>query len=209
LKDQFQDRTLALAAVFQAALLVDRLAKTGTAPERNLKTLIDSLFVFDPQSTEDVYGGPTEFRYGLNLGLNAVRDVVDRKRRLARATDIIEYAVSLLHVQAHLRKDSVMLERLGTRLREIQAQVQSLGTLHPDVLAAIAGAYQDTLSTLRYRLHVRGERIYLEDPSIANQVRSLLLAGVRSVILWHQLGGRRWHIPFSRKRILTALNEIA
>jgi high frequency lysogenization protein len=209
MEDPYLDRTLAFAAVFQAGALVATLAKTGSAPERNIKTSLESLFVFDPQCTEEIFGGAAEFRYGLNLGLSTVKDIVDRKRRLPRADDLVEYAVSLLHLQAHLKNNPDMLRRIGERLRGLQPQVTALGAVHPDVIAEIAAIYQSTLSTLRYRVHVRGERQYLENPIVANQVRALLLAGVRAAILWHQLGGRRWQIPFTRKRMLKALDALS
>ncbi|MGH8522782.1 MAG: DUF489 family protein, partial [Gammaproteobacteria bacterium] len=40
MQNQIRDQALALAAVFQAALLVDRLANTGAAPNENLKALV-------------------------------------------------------------------------------------------------------------------------------------------------------------------------
>ncbi|MGH8570919.1 MAG: DUF489 family protein, partial [Gammaproteobacteria bacterium] len=41
------------------------------------------------------------------------------------------------------------------------------------------------------------------------KIRAVLLAGVRAAMLWHQIGGRRWHLPVFRKRILRALCDIS
>ena len=65
----------------------------------------------------------------------------------------------------------------------------------------IATLYQDTISTLNHRIQVQGQVDYLRNDYVSNRVRSLLLAGIRSAVLWHQLGGRRWRLIFFRKRI--------
>jgi len=48
---------------------------------------------------------------------------------------------------------------------------------------------------------VNGEQGYLATPLIAAKVRAGLLAGVRSAVLWRQLGGNRWQLLFGRRRI--------
>jgi len=42
---------------------------------------------------------------------------------------------------------------------------------------------------------------YLQNEYVSNRIRSLLLAGIRSAVLWHQLGGRRWRLIVYRKRV--------
>ncbi len=207
--DRLRDQTLALAGVLQAADLVGRLAKTGTVPNENLKTSIASLFAFDPATTEEVFGGERDLRYGLSLGLNALHELFDRTRRAQRLGYSVGYVMSLLHLQGVLRRNGPMLDRLGKRLREIHGQALGQGFTHEEVIAAIARCYQETLSTLRYRIQVRGDSRYLRDPGVANQVRAVLLAGVRAALLWHQVGGRRWQLPFYRKRILETLRAIS
>jgi high frequency lysogenization protein len=48
---------------------------------------------------------------------------------------------------------------------------------------------------------VNGEHGHLSNPLIAAKVRAALFAGIRSAFLWHQLGGSRWQLLFSRKKI--------
>jgi high frequency lysogenization protein len=38
------------------------------------------------------------------------------------------------------------------------------------------------------------------------EIRALLLAGIRSARLWRQLGGHRWQLVISRRKLL---NELA
>ncbi|HSX19775.1 MAG TPA: DUF489 family protein, partial [Gammaproteobacteria bacterium] len=35
-----------------------------------------------------------------------------------------------------------------------------------------------------------------------NKIRTILLAGVRSAVLWRQLGGSRWQLTFGKKTLL-------
>ncbi|HLR87578.1 MAG TPA: DUF489 family protein, partial [Wenzhouxiangella sp.] len=39
-------------------------------------------------------------------------------------------------------------------------------------------------------------------PEKAAFVRAILLAGLRSAILWHQVGGRQWQLIFRRGKML-------
>ncbi len=50
------DQIIALSGVFEAAALVDRLARTGQVPEAPLGCMLGSLLVRDPKTTLDVYG---------------------------------------------------------------------------------------------------------------------------------------------------------
>ncbi|MFZ1831732.1 MAG: DUF489 family protein, partial [Pseudomonadales bacterium] len=52
-----RDQVIALAAVVEAARLVDLLARTGSAPAAELKALTESLFRFEWQSVAEVFGG--------------------------------------------------------------------------------------------------------------------------------------------------------
>jgi CII-binding regulator of phage lambda lysogenization HflD len=58
----------------------------------------------------------------------------------------------------------------------------------------LAALYQDTISRLTMRIHVKGVPEHLRKQAVADKIRALLLAGIRSALLWHQLGGRRWHL---------------
>ncbi|MGH8644611.1 MAG: high frequency lysogenization protein HflD [Gammaproteobacteria bacterium] len=202
-----RDQVLALAGVLQAAALVDRLAKSGSVPEDAYKTSIASLFEFDPSSAQAVYGGEAEYRFGLDLGMRTLKEILN-KRHSAQKADVIRYALSLLHLAGKLRKAKSLVDLLGRRLRELQGHLSESGPTGDQVILGIARAYQETLSTFRFRIQVQGDGRFLQNKEIANQVRALLLAGVRAATLWHQVGGRRWHLLFYRRNMLRALEQI-
>ena len=196
-----QERLLALAGVFEAAALVDRLAKTGQIQEGALSCMLGSLLVRDPQNTLEVYGGD---HLNLRDGLRALAGALERNPgSLPRET--LRYAVALVALQRQLDKRSDMLAVIGKRLPQIDNQAQLFGITHDNVVSACAALYQDTLSTFRQRIQVHGEMRYLQDNRNAEKIRALLLAGIRSAMLWRQLGGRRWQLLFSRRKLLDDL----
>jgi high frequency lysogenization protein len=211
LKNTLQDQLVALAGVFQAAALVERLAKTGTVFEDNYKASIASLFVFDPVTTEEVFGGDPQYRLSLDVGLGKLKNIYSEQRLIPppRNSEMVTYVVGILHLESKLYGNRRMLDEIEKRLREIEKQIPELGLTHPQVIEGIANCYKETLSTLNFRIHIRGERVYLEDPVVANQVRALLLAGVRAALLWRQVGGRKWHLVLFRGRIQRELGKIA
>ena len=52
-----REQLIALGGVFQAAVLVDRIARTGQASEANIGCMLGSLLVRDPKDTLEVFGG--------------------------------------------------------------------------------------------------------------------------------------------------------
>ena len=74
---------------------------------------------------------------------------------------------------------------------------------------SISAIYQDTLSTLRFRIKVNGSEAQLTNSNNADLIRTLLLAGIRSAYLWRQLGGRRWKLLLQRKQLLEVSQNLS
>lgn len=196
-----QEQLVALGGVFEAAVLVDKIAKTGQASEAALACMLGSLLVMDPKDTLDVYGGDDlNLREGYRSLLSALeRDPATLQREPLR------YALSMLGLERKLAKRDDMLEVIGKRLPQIKSQVEHFGPTHENVIAASGALYQDTLSTLRQRIQVHGDMRNLQQPNNASKIRALLLAGIRSARLWRQLGGHRWQLVMSRRKLLKEL----
>lgn len=200
-----QERLIALAAVFEAATLVDRLARTGQISESSLGCMLGSLLVRDPQSTLEVYGGDD-----LNLrdGYRALLNVLGRDSSTLQR-EPLRYALAMTALERQLAKRDDMQGLIGKRLEQIQNQVGHFGLTHDNVVASFGSLYEDTLSTFRQRIQVHGEMRFLQQPGTAARIRALLLAGIRSARLWRQLGGHRWQLVFSRGKLLQELRELA
>lgn len=196
-----QERLIALAGVFEAAALVERLAKTGQVQEGSLACLLGSLLVRDPKNTLEVYGGDY---FNLHDGLRALAGALERNPQ-SLPRESLRYALALLTLQRQLDKRADMLQVIGNRLQQIDSQSQMFGITHDNVVSACAALYQDTLSTFRQRIQVHGEMQHLQNSRNAEKIRALLLAGIRSAMLWRQLGGHRWQLLFSRRKLLNEL----
>lgn len=201
-------RILALAGLFQAARLVQQLAREGRADAQAFATGIQSLLAIDAPSTEAVYGGAT----GLRLGLELLRT------RLAGQTDpgdieIAKYVLAMIQLENRLRRRPDMQDAIRRGIEAAQAQMKFFqpegdGGAHPRLVEKLAELYSQTLSTLTPRIMVNGDHGYLGDPQIAARVRVALFAGIRSAFLWRQLGGNRWQLLFSRKKIASEAARI-
>ncbi len=70
-----QEQLIALGGVFEAAFLVDQVARTGQISESALSCMLGSLMVRDPKTTLDVYGGDD---INLRNGYRALLSALER-----------------------------------------------------------------------------------------------------------------------------------
>jgi|TARA_R110001599_G_scaffold73034_3_gene202200 high frequency lysogenization protein len=202
-----KEQTIALSAVFQAAELVSILAKTGQVDNASLQPMLDSILMVNAASTEDVYGGQWDCQSNLALGRKISRQALGKERSSVNP-DTLRYALSLIHLEHKLSKAPNMLPLIGQKIAQIeQKKAHYDSVLHENMLASISGMYQDTLSKLSFRIQVHGDSRFLQQPQVANQVRAILMSGIRAAMLWRQLGGKRWHLIFKRKALLNALES--
>lgn len=197
-----QNRCLALAAVFQAATLVTELAQNGQCDELAYQSLIESLFVFEPENTLSIYGDST---LGLEMGLKQLHHL-SQNSSSKNFTTTAKYALSLISLQKHASKDQEMLTLMRSRLQHMQYKqthfsADNIESLNADLASSLSGLYQDTLSTLKFRIQVQGNMEKLTNTQISDKIRALLFAGFRSALLWRQLGGTKWQLIFKRADI--------
>lgn len=212
-------QTVALASVVQSAALVAKLAVHGNASQTELLASVNPLLVLSPRSESDVYPNLSH----LNLGLRTLGDIFGRVRA-PENTDLVRYTLGMLLLSNKLQASDAMQEKIRNSLMLVQPlqlvpenatpwrmeqTSQSDDQLRQEqTFEQIAALYQDTISTLDHRIQVQGQMDYLQNDFVANRVRSLLLAGIRSAVLWRQLGGRRWRLLFYRKRVQETASEI-
>lgn len=198
------DQAMALAAVFQACHLVDQLANTGEASNEQVKVCISALLNQDPESIEDLYGS----EYNLATGVDALTLLLGEHKGSEQFSGVtLVYALSILSIERQLDSRPVMLKNIAEGIDNATRQAQHFSIIHDNVFANIASLYQQTISTLRQRIQVKGNPIYLQQPGIAERIRCLLFAAVRSAFLWRQLGGKRYHLMVYRKPLIRALKN--
>lgn len=196
-----QEQLTALAGVFQAAALVNKLAHTGQVSDAALAYMLKTLLVRNPETTLDVYGGDD---LGLRDGYNLLQAVLEREtHNLPRES--LRYVVSILSLEKQFSRRDDLLEIAGLRIPKIEQQVELYGLTSDNIASSFGGLYQDTISTFKQRIQVHGDMRFLQQEATAAKVRALLFAGIRSARLWRQLGGRRWHLLTKRGAMLNEL----
>ena len=196
-----QDQLVALGAVFEAASLVDRIARTGQIPNAALECMLGSLLVREEKPPLEIYGGDD---LCLREGYRALVGALERDTSSLQR-EPLRYALAMIGLERQLDKRTDLLQVIGSRLNQIQQQVDHFGPTHENVVASFGGLYQDTISTFRQRIQVQGDMRHLQQTDNAAKIRALLLAGIRSARLWRQLGGHRWQMIISRRKMLDAL----
>lgn len=198
-----QEQMTALAGVFQAAALVNKLAHSGQVSDAALSCMLKTLLVRNPDSTIDVYGGDD---LGLREGYTLLQSILERKtENLPRES--LRYVVSMLSLERQFSRRDDLLEIAALRLPKIEQQVELYGLTSENIASSFGGLYQDTISTFKQRIQVHGDMRFLQQEATAAKVRALLFAGIRSARLWRQLGGRRWHLLTKRGAMLNELNS--
>ncbi|MDG5500510.1 high frequency lysogenization protein HflD [Marinobacter sp. BGYM27] len=199
-----EEQTLALAGIFQAAALVQQLAHRGQCAPSTLETSIGSLFATNPPTTLSVFGELKDLREGLSVVSKLLQTQSGQQD-----IEILRYALNLIHLEAKLRKQPDMIDILGSRIKQARHTADHFGFSHINLINNLASVYTDTISTFRLRIQVTGDPNHLRTEETAARVRALLLAGIRSAVLWHQTGGRRWHLVFYRKRVVECARRLS
>ncbi len=197
------DRTLALAGLVQAVQLVQHIARAGMTDVAALKASIDSVFRIDAASTQDVYGGAE----GIRLGLKRVGELFASRNKDADA-ELVRYVINVLQLERSLAKSPKHLQKLREGIQNLSGKAEQYSATHSDVIAGLAQLYAETLSTLTPRIVVNGDQTHLANSDNVNKIRALLLAAIRSAVLWRQKGGTRLQLVFSRRRYLHTAQAI-
>jgi len=196
------DRVLALAGIAQALQQVRRIADTGHSEAAVVRTAIDSVFRIDASSTAEVYGSPDALKPGLRLLHNYFRNQ-------GQDPVLPRLALAVLQLERRFINEAATVDRVATGVDAAQRRAGGLGdSAHPDVLAALGAVYADTISHLKPRVMVQGNPHYLGQAGVVAEIRALLLAAVRSAVLWRQLGGSYWDFLFRRKAMLEAVDRL-
>lgn len=196
------DQTLSLAGIYQAASLVKQIANTGKANSAHIEASLETLFRFDANSVEEVYGSVAGVSHGVKILLKHLND------NSSRDTEITKYAVSLIMLEKKLSNNKKMLEDISSRLNKIESQFDFFSLCHENTFAKLGHIYKETISTLGPKIIVSGEQPYLSNEINASKVRAILLAGIRSAVLWKQCGGSRWQFIFGRKSYIDECEKI-
>ncbi len=200
--NQFEQQTIALAGVYQAAALVDSLARSGQADSGAMERSLYSVFQTDADSTTEIFSGLDGVRYGLQ---KMQQQLTSHAREQIGTT---RYSISVLLLSGKLLKNPEKLNLISEGIKTASAKLDLYDYTHSNQIAALADIYSSNISDLSPRIMVKGDPLHLQNPETRNRVRALLLAGIRAAILWRQLGGSRLQLLFKRKLLVKTAKQL-
>jgi len=190
-------RVLGLAGIVQSANAIVGIAKTGLVSQDTLVNSLHCIFVQKPDAISDVYRGTEDIKLGIELLMKLLF-----KFDLQQHGEIVRYVLAITALERTLSRRPDMSDTISNALPLIESTYpDELDTCIP----SLANLYEGTLATLEPRIQISGNKRYLQNEINVQRIRALLLSGLRSAVLWHQLGGRRWHLLFSRSAMRRSL----
>jgi len=199
-----ESRSIAFAAMCQAAYLVDKIASKGICPDAvAFNASLHSIMRTDSASPLEIFGG----HESLKLGYQTLVAQLDNENG-SRNLQITKYVAGMIALERKLSANSGTLNLLGERINQVNRQLATFEIDDNSVLSNLDSIYRDLISNLGPKIQVNGNPTYLQQEHTQHKIRSLLLAGVRAAVLWRQVGGKRRQLFLSRKAIVhqTKLN---
>lgn len=195
-----------MAALSQAAYLVDSIARKGIVDTDDFRAMLDSLFADAGTATSplNIYGDMSHLRTGMRISSKILRG-----DQLPQSKLLMTYSAGLLSLERRLSKDSNMRRKLAEGMKRIDKQRQYFGdSMHSNIIAAVADLYGETISTMKPRIIVRGKSEHLSQTANTQRVRTLLMAGLRAAHIWHRHGGGHLNLLIRRKALLHELEQL-
>ena len=101
-----------------------------------------------------------------------------------------------------------MLMTLQKKLNYAVTQANYFHETHPTVINNLGHIYADTISNMKFRIQVFGAKDIISIDEYMMKIRAILLAGVRSAVLWNQVGGTQWQFLLSRRKIAKCAKQL-
>ncbi|MCH4294095.1 high frequency lysogenization protein HflD [Shewanella sp. 3B26] len=193
---QMQARTMAFAGILQALAQVQYIARHGDSDTDAMAASLNTILITSPEQPEDVYADKVQLQVGYKWILNQLGDGESKDVEMTR------YLVGLLALERKLSRSNASLGMLSERINQIHRQLNHFAITDEQVVANLASIYSDIISNLGPKLQITGNPNVLQRPLVQQKIRALLLAAMRSAVLWRQLGGKRRHLVFARKAIV-------
>lgn len=199
-----KEQTITLAAICQVAYWVQKLSRSGQIDDAELTILLNSIMNTSPSSTLDVYGNDIE---NLKVGLETLVQHLGNQSK-NKDPELTRYVVSLLGLERRLSKRNKQMALLGERIEQCERQLAHYDINSETLISSIASIYSDLISPLGSPIQVAGDPTILKQPTNQHKIRALLLAGIRSSVLWRQVGGKRRNILFARSKIVECAESL-
>ena len=122
--------------------------------------------------------------------------------------ELTRYIVGVLALERRLHKTPTKMKALGDKLQHLQRQLQHFAITDDNMLANLADIYAECISSLGSRIQIYGQPDLLKQTAVQHKVRALLLAAIRSAVLWRQAGGSRLNFIFKRRKLVAQAQQM-
>lgn len=189
------DRTIAFAGICQAVALVQQVAKNGHCDSDAFETSLKAILNTNPNNTVGVYGRESDLKLGLECLVKGIDSTPS-------GSEVTRYIISLMALERKLSGRNDAMSQLADRIQMIERQLDHFKLLDDQMISNLASVYLDVISPIGPRIQVTGTPSVLQQTGNQHKVRALLLSGIRSAVLWRQVGGKRRHLIFGRKKMV-------
>jgi len=202
-KNSMRNKTIALAGICQAAYFANELASTGKVRDLNgFEASLNSLYVIDCDDISEIYSNDLN---NLTTGLRTLTYAFNRD---SDYLTVLRYTLTLITLERKLSKHSEYLNAISKGLNESRTLQTQEDPFSIPVLTKLANIYSSTISLLQPRIILNGKPEHLKQTVITEKIRAILLAGIRSAVLWSQIGGTQWQLLFKRKALIEEAEKL-
>jgi len=182
-------QVVGMAGAVLAAQQALAIARTGRADPAASAMVIGATLKIDAESVADIYGGTKALR----PALVALRDFM-----LARERDpiLVRTLVVLMQVERNFVARPDMAIQVAEGIRGAAAFLESQDGSPTSAVQRLGELYALTISQLTPRVMIPGDPELLARETVVTAVRAHLLAALRGVVLWRQMGGSRVGLLF-------------
>ncbi|MDX1901029.1 MAG: high frequency lysogenization protein HflD [Gammaproteobacteria bacterium] len=198
--NKLDNSVIALAGIAQAIGLVSEIAHTGKFNEVAFDASLQSILQTESTDVLSVYHGWD----GIQYGLTKLIWLLTPPSKPAETRCML----SVMRLQKKIFRSNKMLNALTQRIQQAKKQANYFSPTHPTVISNLADAYETTLNALHFSTAIRGNPRIVNAHLNIEKIRALLLAGVRSTLLWRQLGGSKLMLIFCRTKIRNAAEQM-
>ncbi len=198
-----KNKTIALAGVCQAAYFANELASTGKVRDHNgYQASLGSLYIMDCDDISEIYGSDM---LNLNTGLKTLHYAFNRDNDYLT---VLKYTLTLLTLERKLSKRTDYLDKIKKGILDSKILQTADEPFPTAVITKLANTYSSTISLVQPRIILNGRPEYLKQIEITEKIRAVLLAGIRSAVLWSQMGGTQWQLLFKRRALVETAHEL-
>jgi len=198
-----KNRTIALAGVCQAAFYANELASTGRVRDiHGYEASLQSLYVIDCDDISEIYGSEMS---NLQTGLKTLCYAFNRDNDYIT---VLKYILTLLTLERKLNKNSDYLAKIQKGIIDSKHFILPDDQYSTAVISKLANTYSSTVSLLQPRIILNGKPEFLKQTATTEKIRAILLAGIRSAVLWTQMGGSQWQLLFKRKLLVDTASQL-